>query len=133
MVLFRNRYVLLAAALTAAFLLGLLPQYFKTRAFRAELNEAALETSRMRLRDLAALAYMQAGEKNYGLAAQTTAEFFDSVQKMAERADTAERRKMYEEIYSHRDTVTAALAKGDQGVLNDLQTIYLKARAVTAP
>ncbi|HOK45606.1 MAG TPA: hypothetical protein PLA43_08925 [Bryobacteraceae bacterium] len=133
MVLFRNRYVLLAAALAAAFLLGFLPQYFKTRALRAELNEAALESSRMRLRDLAALAYMQAGEKNYGLAAQTAAEFFDSVQKMAGQAETAEQRKMYEDIYSRRDTVTAALAKGDQGVLNELQSIYLKARAVTAP
>ena len=133
MVLFRNRYVLLAAALAAAFLAGLLPQYFKTRTLRAELNEAALETSRMRLRDLAALTFMQAGQKNYGLAAQTAAEFFDSVQKMAEQADTADRRKMYEEIYSYRDAVTAALAKGDQGVLDDLQSVYLKARAVTAP
>lgn len=133
MVLFRNRYMLVAAALVAAFLMGLLPQYFKTRALQAELNEAALETSRLRLRDLAALAFMQAGQKNYGLAAQTAAEFFDSVQKMAGQADTAERRKMYEEIYSHRDAVTAALAKGDQGVLNDLQNVYLKARAVTAP
>lgn len=130
---FRNRYVLLAVALVAAFLLGLLPQYARTRGLEAELYESTLENSRMHLRDLSALAYLQAGQKNYGLAAQTISEFFDMVQKTAAQADTAERKKMYEEIYSYRDKVTAALAKGDPGVLNELQNVYLKTRATTAP
>jgi hypothetical protein len=132
-VVLRNRYVLLAVALAAAFLAGFLPQYFRTRALQTELAEATQENGRMRLRDLAALAYLQAGQKNFGLAAQTASGFFDSVQQMAAQDGTTERKKMYDEIYSYRDKVTAALAKGDPGVIDDLQNVYLKTRAVTAP
>jgi hypothetical protein len=129
----RNRYVLWAIALLAAFLLGLLPQYFRTRGLRAELREANLINQRMHLRDLAALAYVRAAQKNYGLAAQAGSEFFDQAQKMAAQAETAERRKMYEEIYSRRDQVIAGLAKGDPAVLEELQNVYLKTRAATEP
>jgi hypothetical protein len=124
---------MIALALLAAFFLGFLPQYVRTRALQSELNEATIENRRMHLRDLAALAYVQAVQKNYGLAARTTTEFFDEVQRMAGQASTAERRRMYEEIYSYRDSSTARLAKGDPGVLSDLETVYLKTRSATTP
>lgn len=131
--IFRTGFVLWAIALLAAFLVGLLPQYARTRGLQSELNEATLENRRLHLRDFAALAYVHAAQKNYGLAARTASDFFDQAQKMAAQAETAERRKMYEEIYSYRDKVIAGLAKGDPGVLDDLQNIYLKTRAATAP
>lgn len=133
MAIIRNRYFLWTLSLVVAFLLGLLPQYARTRALQSELNATALGNRRMQLRDLAAFALVKAAQKNYGLAAQTTTEFFDEVQRMAAEAPAEEQKKMFDEISSQRDNVTAKLAKGDATVLNDLENIYLKTRSATTP
>ncbi len=131
MAIIRNRYFLWALSLVVAFLLGLVPQYARSRALQSELDAAALGNQRLQLRDLAAFAYLKAAQKNFGLAARTTTEFFNEVQRMAAEAPNEEQKKTFDDIGSQRDNVTAKLAKGDPTVLTDLENIYEKTRSAT--
>jgi Lon protease-like protein len=111
--------------LVVAFLAGFAPQYSKRTSLEAQLKEAGRKSHEAELRDLAALAYIQAAQKNYGLAAQTAADFFSRLQQSGAN-------KAFDEVLGYRDKITAELAKGDPAALDDLQTVYLKTRAAGA-
>jgi len=111
-----KKIAILGLVLLAVFLAGFIPQH--SRRVSAETELAGGE-----LRDLVSLAYFQASQKNYGLAAQTSTQFFSRVQQMEGPA--------YQEILGYRDKITAELAKGDAAAISDLQTLYLKTRAAT--
>ncbi|MGE5648216.1 MAG: hypothetical protein ACM336_20760 [Acidobacteriota bacterium] len=114
---------LIAVLIAAAFLGGFVPQYCSRTKLESELTGA-------QLRDLAALAYIQAAQKNYGLAAQTCAQFFAQLQRAG--AEAPEYRPAFDEILQSRDKIIGGLAKGDPGVLGDLQAAYQKTRAATS-
>jgi hypothetical protein len=111
--------------LLTVFLVSFLPPYIKSTRLNGELREARQENSMSELRDLAAQAYFQAIQKNYGLAGGTSTRFFNKVQQDASRS------KAIADLASFRDKVTAGLAKGDPGVLNDLQALFVKTRQAT--
>ncbi len=128
------RKILIAAlVLIAVFLVGYVPQAVRASRLSSELKAATLKNQEAHLRDLAALMYIQASQKNYGLAAQTSTAFFNSVQQTAGRVQSASEKKPFDDIFSYRDKVTAELAKGDPAVIGDLQDLYLKTRTVTGP
>ena len=83
-------------------------------------------TSQARLRDLCGTTYIQASQKNYGLASKTSASFFGLVQEVASQTVDANARKPYEELLAMREKIAAELAKGDAEVMNDLHPLYLK-------
>jgi hypothetical protein len=126
-----NRIVVAAAALVVAFLLGFVPMYVKANRLDAELRTAQAENSRAELRDLIALAYVQASQQNYGLAASTSSRFFDRARELANQTQDASR-KALDELLAFRDKVTAKLAKGDAAALADLQDLFVKTRQATA-
>jgi hypothetical protein len=128
----KNRIVVIGVLLVVVALAGFLPQYVKVKRLEKELSEARQETSLAQLRDLAGLAYLQASQKDYGLASGTSSRFFDSTQAAANQAPDSSARKSLEDLLSFRDKITTGLAKGDPGVLNDLQTLFLKTREATA-
>jgi hypothetical protein len=111
--------------LVVVFFAGFVPQYSKRTSLEAQLKEAVRKSHEAELRDLAALAYIQAVQKNYGLAAQTAADFFSRLQQSGAN-------KAFDEVLGYRDKITAELAKGDPAALDDLQTVYLKTRAAGA-
>ncbi len=128
----KNRIVIAAALLVVVFSAGFVPQYAKAQRLRNELQQARQENSLAQLRDLAALAYMQASQKNYGLAADTSTRFFNRTREVANQTPDSSGRKPLEDLMSFRDKITAGLAKGDPGALNDAQTLFVKTRQATA-
>jgi hypothetical protein len=128
----KNRIVVIGVLLIVVALAGFLPQYVKVKGLEKELSEARQENSLAQLRDLAGLAYLQASQKDYGLAAGTSSRFFDRTQDTANQTADSSAKKSLEDLLSFRDKITTGLAKGDPGVLNDLQALFLKTRDATA-
>jgi hypothetical protein len=126
----KNRIIVFIVLLIGAFSAGFLPEY--TRATRAEreLREAQRENAIAELRDLAALAYIQAGQKNYGLTADTSVRFFGRVREVMNQMPANER-KRFEDLLTWRDKVTEELAKSDPGLVIDLQNLFLRTRQLT--
>jgi hypothetical protein len=127
-----NRMIVVGVLLIVAFLAGFLPSYSKGKRLENELREARRENSLAQLRDSACLAYLQTSQKDYGLAAGSSTLFFDRTREVAKQTPDASGRKPLEDLLSVRDQITAKLAKGDPGALNDLQALLVKSRQATA-
>jgi hypothetical protein len=80
---------------------------------------------------LIGLAYVQANQKNYGIAAATTARFFNRVREVSNQTADENARKTFEGLLNSRDAITAALAKGEAGVVGDLGDLFVKTRKAT--
>lgn len=128
----KNRTIVVAVLLVVVFLAGFLPSYVKANRLENELREARREHSLAQLRDLAGMAYFHASQKDYGLAAGTTTRFFDRTREVANQTPDSNARKPLQDLLSLRDPITAELAKGDPGVLSDLQALFVKTRQATA-
>ena len=85
----------------------------------------------MELRDLAGFAYVQANQKNYGIAAGIATRFFNRVREVASQTPDPNAKKMYEDLLISREKITAELAKGDPGVMGDLQDLFVRTRKAT--
>ena len=127
----KNTIIVTGVLISVAFLAGFLPSYAKGRRLESDLRQASQENRMAQLRDLAGLGYMQASQKNYGLAAATSARFFDRTREVANQTEPSSNKKALEDLLSDRDKITSELAKGDPGVLNDLQTLFVKTRQAT--
>ena len=127
----KNKAVISAIALVVVFLAGFVPQYAKVNRLEAELRQAQMGNTSAELRDLAGLAYIQASQRNYGIAAETAARFFNRVREAANQTPDGNARKTYEDLLISRDKIAAQLAKGDAGVMGDLQDLFVKTRKVT--
>ncbi len=117
-----NKIIVVVVLLLVAFSAGFLPQYAKGKRLERELGEARQENSLAQLRDLAGLAYLQASQKDYGLAGGTSTRFFDRSRAVVYQTPESSRSKPLEDLLSLRDQITRELARGDAGALNDLQT-----------
>lgn len=120
-----------AVLLVVAFLAGFLPQYLKGMGLASELRAARQENHLAEIRDLAGLLYLQASRKDYGLAAATSTRFFTRAREIVDQTPDSGRRKLLEDLLSQRDQITAELAKGEPGVLPELQTLYVQTRQAT--
>ena len=127
----RKNAIIVTVVSFVVFLVGYVPQYAKVNRLDGELRQARLGNNSAELRDLVGLAYVQANQKNYGIAAGITARFFNRVREVANKTPDANSKKTYEDLLVTRDKVTAALAKGDAGVMTDLQDLFMKTRRAT--
>ena len=118
--------------LIAAFLGGYFPEHSKVNRLEDELKVARRQSTLARLRDLSGLAYIQASQKNYGLASKTSVVFFGLVQDVVNQTTDAAAKKPYEELLTTREKINAELAKGDEQVMNDLQPLFIKTQQVAA-
>ena len=126
-----NKAIVIAVAVVVVFLLGFIPQYVKANRLDSELRQSREAYAGAELRDLIGLAYLQANQKNYGLAAETSGRFFTRVPEIASRTQDTTHRKAVEDLLAPRDRITAELAKGDPAVIGDLQDLFIKTRAAT--
>ena len=124
----RNRVIVVIILLIIVFLAGFVPQYIKVKRLENDLSVARQKNALAQLRDLAGLAFVQASEKNYGLAAGTSKQFFSRRREMANQAPDANRRKALEDLLASQDKITAELTKGDPEGLGDLQVLFEKTR-----
>jgi len=86
----------------AAFLAGFLPNYIKGQRLASELREARQESAMAELRDLAGLLYLQANQKDYGLAATTSTRFFERTWELANQIPDPSRKQPLEGLESSR-------------------------------
>jgi len=128
----KKKIIVVGVLLIVAFLAGFLPSYLKGKRLENELREARQQNSLAQLRDLACLAYLQASERDYGLAAGTSTRLFDRIRAAVNQMPDSSGRKPLEDLLGVRDQIIAKLAKGDAGVLNDLQALLVKTRQATA-
>jgi hypothetical protein len=126
----KNRIIVVIILLIIVFLAGFVPQYIKVKRLENDLSVARQENALAQLRDLAGLAFVQASQKNYGLAAGTSKQFFSRTREAANLAPDANRRKALEDLLASQDKITAELAKGDPEGLGDLQVLFEKTRQV---
>jgi len=124
----KSKIIVAAIAVAAVFLIGFIPQYVKVNRLEDELCQSRQENAGAQLRDLISLAYFQANQKNFGLAAETSSRFFGRAREMANQAQDATGRKALEDLLALRDSVTAKLAKGDAAVMGDLQELFVNTR-----
>ena len=126
----RNKLLIAVGVLVAVFAAGFLPQYMRSRDFEEQLTHRTRELEQAQLLNLVGEAYVHAAQKNFGLASQTSTQFFNRMREVADAHP--DRAAGFQEILARRDKVTAALAKADPAALGDLEDIYLKTRALTA-
>ncbi len=126
-----RKLALWLGAFLAVFLIGFLPPYVRAGRLESELGNARQRIDLLELRDAAGLLYFEAAQKNYGLAGTEASRFFDRVRETAAETKDANLRRALEEILTSRDSVTAALARGNGSVLDVLQTLYVKTRDAT--
>ena len=124
----KNRIIVVIILLIIVFLAGFVPQYIKVKRLENALSVARQENGVAQLRDLAGLAFVQASQKNYGLAAGTSKQFFSRTREEVNRAPGANGRKALEDLLASQDKITAELARGDPGALGDLQVLFEKTR-----
>jgi hypothetical protein len=129
----RNLAIAVAVLVLAAFLLGFVPQYLKSRDLTGQLATAQGHVEADELALSIGRVYLEASLKNYGLAAQSSTQFFDRVRSLAaQEKQEPERQKFLQDALSQRDAVTSGLAKGDAGVLVNVQNLFQRALGVAA-
>jgi hypothetical protein len=126
-----NKIIVAAVAAVVVFLIGFLPEFVKANRLENELRQSQLENTGAQLRDLIGIEYVQANQKNFGLAGETSSRFFDRAREMANRSKDATSRKALEDLLAVRDKVTAELAKGDAAVMGDLQDLFVRTQQAT--
>jgi hypothetical protein len=126
-----NKVLVIAVALVGVFLIGFVPQYVKASRLDSEARQLRQDSAEAELRELIALTYLQANQKNYGLAAETSSRFFSRVQAVSQQAQDANRSKALQALLVKRDEVTAQLAKGDAAVMSALEEMFTKVREAT--
>ena len=129
----KNRLLVGAVIIVIAFLLGFIPQYVKAHNLESELRVAQQANAGAELRDLIAQAYVQANQKNFGLASGTASRYFTRAREVANQTSDATAKSVLESVLTMRDKVTAELAKGDPAVISDLQDIFTRTQQATRP
>ena len=126
-----------SAALLAIFLLGFIPQFRESRrqaselgATRQELAMLRLESETSRLRDQAALMYLEVNRKNFGVASDHAREFFEMAGSLAGRTGDPALQQRLRDLMAVRDQVTAGLASADASVGALVQELLLRAQEV---
>ena len=127
----KNTIIVAGVLAIAAFLAGFLPSYAKGKRLENDLRQAQQENRLAQLRDLAGVAYLEASQKNYGLAAGASARFFERTREVAAQTPQSSGRTALQDLLSGQDKITALLAKGDPGALDNLQTLFVKTRRAT--
>ncbi|MFP5229089.1 MAG: hypothetical protein ACLGXA_15850 [Acidobacteriota bacterium] len=131
----RKVYLIVGVVLVvAAFMLGFIPQHLKGRDIQSQLSAARQqldsERKESQLDELCLLSgrvYIEAELKNYGLASQYSSKFFDLARAMNNAAPGSSRQAFLQEVLAQRDAVTGGLAKGDPGVVPEVQDMFRRA------
>jgi hypothetical protein len=134
----KTTVIIAGLLILAAFLLGFIPQYQKSRDLESKLNStrhelasASIKMAGDQLDLLIGYVYLETSQKNYGLASDASTRFFNRVRTMAGQPSDANRQKFLQAALSKRDAITGGLAKGDPGTLGPVQELFQSALETT--
>src|ERR1035438_3191737 len=101
----KNTIIVAGVLAIAAFLAGFLPSYAKGKRLENDLRQAQQENRLAQLRDLAGVAYLEASQKNYGLAAGASARFFERTREVAAQTPQSSGRTALQDLLSGQDKI----------------------------
>lgn len=120
--------------LLAAFLVGFIPEYMRAGNLASQLEAAQQQNTqlqgRVQMDELGLLAgrvYLDANQKNFGLASQSSSGFFDRARQMADQVTDPAKKQFLQKALAERDEVTAGLAKADPATILKLQDLFQSA------
>jgi hypothetical protein len=129
----RNSFIIWAILLIAGFLAGFIPQHSKANRLEqklsvstAQIEACQLSEQLSQLRDAGTLMYVEAIQKNYGISGDDANRFFEQAQRLATSTQDESLRTLLGGTLSMRDRIIADLAKGDAGVVAEMQPIVSK-------
>ena len=110
-----------------AFLAGYVPKHSQLRDAGVQIANLNFKLKLAHLRTLAGTLYLQTSERNYGLAAQTSSQFFDQLRTFVEQVNDPRLKQMLVELSKSQDQITAGLGNGDPAVLPKVADLLQKA------
>jgi len=129
----RRKFLLWFVLFITGFLTGLILQYARLQRVREELSASTKQLAfcqsseqLAQLRDTATMMYLEAVQKNYGKAGESSKEFFDQAQRIVSSTGDPALRNLLRDTLATRNQITAALAKGDTAALSEIQTVLSK-------
>jgi hypothetical protein len=129
----RHKFVLWFVLLIAGFLVGFILQYARLQRLQEELSASSkrlvfCQSSEQltQLRDTATMMYLEAVQKNYGLAGEHAKEFFDQAQRIVSGTEDLALGNLLRDSLVTRDQITGDLAKGDSAALSEIRSILSK-------
>jgi len=128
-----QRVTIYAALLLAAFLLGFIPMWWKSRQCSSGLSEVEHQLSLARLQNALASAVIDARRGDYEPARQAASNFFTSLRAETDRGDASALSPAQREgvlpLFTRRDEIITLLARSDPvsaEQLSDLYELYRK-------
>jgi hypothetical protein len=129
----RHKLVLWSVLLLAGFLVGFILQYARLQRLQKEVSASTRQLGSCQsseqlsqLRDKATMMYLEAVQKNYGLAGEYSKEFFDQAQRIISSTEDLALRNLLRETLATRDQITGDLAKGDAAALAEIRPMLSK-------
>jgi hypothetical protein len=129
----RHKLVLWFVLLIAGFLVGFILQYARLQRLQKELSASTRQLGSCQsseqlsqLRDKATMMYLEAVQKNYGLAGEYSKEFFDQAQRIVSSTEDFALRNLLRDTLATRDQITGDLAKGDPAALAEIRPMLSK-------
>jgi hypothetical protein len=129
----RRKLTVWIGLFVAGFLFGYILQYTTLHRVQGELTASTNQLGSCRreeqsshLRDTATRMYLEVAQRNYGKAGEYSKNFFDEAQRIASSTDDPILRKLLVDTLATRDQITADLAKGDGGVVSEVQSVLIK-------
>jgi len=126
----RRKLVIWSLLLIGGFLAGFILQYARLQHIEVELSAASKQLASCQsseqlsqLRDTATRMYLEAAQKNYGLAGEYAKEFFDQAQRVVGGTDDRALRNILRDTLATRDQITGDLAKGDAAALSEIRPV----------
>jgi hypothetical protein len=129
----KTKALLAGGLFLAGFLLGFIPQNSKVWNARSELAVTKQELATCQYssklsdaRELLAMSYLEVNRKNYGIAQDYSTRFFNQARQLAGKARDESVESVLQEALRSRDTLTAALARGDPAAASLLESLLIK-------
>ena len=129
----KTKLIIWAGLFVAGFLVGFVPESFRAgqlsrnlSATRQQYTSCEFDSSLSDAGNLLAMCYLEANNRNYGTAADYSSRYFDKMQKLADQTQDENLKGSIQEILGTRDKITAALAKGDPAVVDQLGSLLSK-------
>ena len=119
--------------LVVGFLFGYLLQYATLHRVQRELSASTSQLGSCQegeksshLRDTGTMMYLEAAQKNYGLAGEYAKEFFDQAQRIVSSTEDLALGNLLRDSLATRAQITGDLAKGETPVLSEIRSILSK-------